>query len=93
MKKGDKIMDISMRLANSYFGMLKSLSNETKLHLIKMLSDSMLSKEEKNTAVKGKKLEDLFGIWSNDPEADDMIEAIRDNKCSGRTRHIASLDE
>lgn len=87
-------MDISMRLADSYFGMLKSLSNETKLYLIKMLSDSMLNHEDDKTmTAKGKKLEDFFGIWSNDAETEDMIEAIRDNKCSGVTRHVVSLDE
>lgn len=87
-------MDISMRLADSYFGMLKSLSNETKLYLIKMLSDSMLNHEDDKTMpAKGKKLEDFFGIWSNDAETEDMIEAIRDNKRSGATRHVVSLDE
>lgn len=86
-------MDISLKLADSYFGMLKSLSNETKLHLIKMLSDSMLSKEEKKVIVSHKKLEDYFGIWSDDAEADNMINTIRENRLSGETRHIVSLDE
>lgn len=85
-------MDISLKLADSYFGMLKSLSNETKLHLIKMLSDSMLSKEEKKVIVSHKKLEDYFGIWSDDAEADNMINTIRENRLSGETRHIVSLE-
>lgn len=86
-------MDISLKLANSYFGMLKSLSNETKLHLIKMLTDSMLHKDEKKSSIKNQKFEDLFGIWSDDSEADNMIEAIRVNKCSGKTRRLIPLDE
>lgn len=88
-----KIMDISMRLANSYFGMLKSLSNETKLHLIKLLTDSILTNKDKNVAVENDKLEEFFGIWSDDAETDNMIKIIRDSKVSGKTRNIASLDE
>lgn len=86
-------MDISMRLANSYFGMLKSLSNETKLHLIKLLTDSILTNKDKNVAVENDKLEEFFGIWSDDAETDNMIKIIRDSKVSGKTRNIASLDE
>lgn len=88
-----KIMDISMRLANSYFGMLKSLSNETKLHLIKLLTDSILTNKDKNVAVENDKLEEFFGIWNDDAETDNMIKIIRDSKVSGKTRNIASLDE
>lgn len=86
-------MDVSLKLASSYFSMLKSLSNETKLHLIKMLIDSMLKKGEKETAAMPEKLEDFFGIWADDPEADKMSEAIRNDKCSGKTRHIVLFDE
>lgn len=86
-------MDISMRLANSYFGMLKSLSNETKLHLIKLLTDSILTNKDKNIAVENDKLEEFFGIWSDDAETDNMINIIRDSKVSGKTRNIVSLDE
>lgn len=86
-------MDISMRLANSYFGMLKSLSNETKLHLIKLLTDSILTNKDKNVAVENDKLEEFFGIWSDDAETDNMIKIIRDSKVSGKTRNIVSLDE
>lgn len=85
-------MDINLRLANSYFSMLKSLSNETKLHLIKMLTDSMLKKERQDTITRNISLEDLFGIWANDPEADEMMKTT-ETKCSGKTRHIVSLDK
>ena len=59
-------MDMSLKLASSYFDMLKSLSDEAKLHLIKMLTDSILKKEAKNRTGNGK-LEDLFGVWADDP--------------------------
>ncbi len=84
-------MDTSLRLADYYFSMLKSLSNKTKLYLIKKLTDSML--ENKETATAEKSLEDLFGIWANNPEADDMEEAIRKGRVSNVTRHIVSFDE
>lgn len=69
-------METSMKLADYYFSMLKSLSNETKLYLIRKLTDSMLEKKEAKTAEKERSLEDLFGIWANNPEADKMEEAI-----------------
>lgn len=82
---------MSIRLAHSYFDMLKSLGNETKLHLIKMLTDSMLKKDDKSKVTESEKLEDLFGVWSEDAEADKMLEAIKEKR-SGTTRHIVSLD-
>ena len=60
-------MDMSLKLASSYFDMLKSLSDEAKLHLIKMLTDSILKKEAKNRTGNGK-LEDLFGVWPMIPK-------------------------
>lgn len=85
------VVDMSIRLAHSYFDMLKSLGNETKLHLIKMLTDSMLKKDDKSDVAESEKLEDLFGVWSEDAEADKMLEAIKEKR-SGTTRHIVSLD-
>lgn len=86
-------METSMKLADYYFSMLKSLSNETKLYLIRKLTDSMLEKKEAKTAEKERSLEDLFGIWANNPEADKMEEAIRNGRVSNVTRHIVSFDE
>ena len=75
-------MDMSLKLASSYFDMLKSLSDEAKLHLIKMLTDSILKKEAKNRTGNGK-LE----------ETDHMEENIRKERTSNRTRKIVSFDE
>lgn len=85
-------MDMSLKLASSYFDMLKSLSDEAKLHLIKMLTDSILKKEAKNRTGNGK-LEDLFGVWADDPETDHMEENIRKERTSNRTRKIVSFNE
>ena len=83
-------MDMSLKLASSYFDMLKSLSDEAKLHLIKMLT--ILKKEAKNRTGNGK-LKDLFGVWADDPETDHMEENIRKERTSNRTRKIVSFDE
>ncbi len=84
-------MGMSVRLAHSYFDMLKSLGDETKLHLIKMLTDSLLKKEGTSDTAKGKTLESLFGVWADDAEAEEMLEAVKEKR-SGTTRHIVSLD-
>lgn len=84
-------MDMSIRLAHSYFDMLKSLGDETKLHLIKMLTDSLLKKEKANDSTKSKTLESLFGVWADDAETDEILEAVKEKR-SGTTRHIVSLD-
>lgn len=86
-------MDTSMKLADYYFSMLKSLSNETKLYLIKKLTDSMLEMKEVKTAEKERSLEDLFGIWESNPDANKMEEAIKNGRVSNVTRHIVSFDE
>lgn len=86
-------MDTSMKLADYYFSMLKSLSNETKLYLIKKLTDSMLEMKEGKTAEKERSLEDLFGIWESNPDANKMEEAIKNGRVSNVTRHIVSFDE
>lgn len=86
-------MDTSLKLADYYFSMLKSLSDKTKLYLIQKLTDSILENKEITTAEKEKSLENLFGIWANNPEADKMEDAIRNGRVSNVTRHIVSFDE
>ncbi|WP_259301091.1 hypothetical protein [Bacteroides oleiciplenus] len=82
---------MSVRLAHSYFDMLKSLGSETKLHLIKMLTDSLLKNEGKDNVAKSETLESLFGVWADDSDTDKILETIKDKR-SGTTRHIVSLD-
>lgn len=63
-------MKTSTSSADYYYSLLKSLSKETKLHLIKKLTDSLL--EEKNTKTHADidKLKSLFGAWSDKPNTD-----------------------
>lgn len=86
-------MDTSMKLADYYFSILKSLSNDTKLYLIKKLMDSILEKKEVKAEKKERSLDDLFGIWANNPDADKMEEYILNGRVSNKTRHIVSFDE
>lgn len=86
-------MDTSMKLADYYFSILKSLSNDTKLYLIKKLMDSILEKKEVKAEKKERSLDDLFGIWANNPDADKMEEEILNGRVSNKTRHIVSFDE
>lgn len=86
-------MDTSMKLADYYFSILKSLSNDTKLYLIKKLMDSILEKKEVKAEKKERSLDDLFGIWANNPDADKMEEDILNGRVSNKTRHIVSFDE
>lgn len=86
-------MDTSMKLADYYFSILKSLSNDTKLYLIKKLMDSILEKKEVKAEKKERSLDDLFGIWANNPDANKMEEDILNGRVSNKTRHIVSFDE
>jgi hypothetical protein len=85
-------MDISLNIVNGYFDMLKPLSDKTKILLAKMLMDSILKKKEKTPSTSCK-LEDMYGIWSDDEDMKNLSETIRENRRSGITRQIVSLDE
>lgn len=85
-------METTLTLADSYFEMLKSASNETKLRLIRKLTDSMLSTSadvDNRTA----RLERLFGAWTEGSSAEEIIDKIYSSRTSGKPRHIISLNE
>lgn len=86
---------LEYKLADSYFERLKSLSNEAKLRLIHRLTASMLGHADTDTAESDKdsRLSRLFGIWSDGPTAEEVINEIRSSRTSGVTRHIIPLDE
>ena len=86
-------METSINLADYYYSLLKSLSKETKLHLIKKLTDSLLDEKTTKKHADIDKLRSLFGAWSDEPDADELIEEIRKSRTLGVTRHIETLDE
>ncbi|NDV59396.1 hypothetical protein [Bacteroides sp. 519] len=88
-------MDTSINFEDNYFSLLKSLKDETKLRLIKKLTDSMLEKKVAiNTEVnKDETLQRLAGVWKNDAEAEKIADEIISSRTSGKTRHIIPFDE
>ena len=88
-------MDTSINFEDNYFSLLKSLKDETKLRLIKKLTDSMLKKKVtiSTEADKDEALRRLAGVWKDDKEADKIVDEIRNSRTSGKTRHIIPLDE
>lgn len=68
-------MDTAVLNANSYWNVLKDLSNEVKLDLIARLSNSLLHKD-KNDEISAKR---FYGVWKDAdyPAADDLNADIK----------------
>ena len=59
--------------ANSYWNVLKDLSNEAKLELIARLSNQLLNKEEEiKTSASS-----FYGVWEDDGATDCLNEEIK----------------
>lgn len=88
-------MDTSINFEDNYFSLLKSLKDETKLRLIKKLTDSMLEKKTtiSTEADKDEALRRLAGVWKDDAEADKIADEILNSRTSGKTRNIIPFDE
>lgn len=88
-------MDTSINFEDNYFSLLKSLKDETKLRLIKKLSDSMLEKKVAANAEadKNETLRQLAGVWRDDAEAEKIADEIINSRVSGKTRQIIPFDE
>lgn len=89
--------DASLYLADYYFSILETLSDNAKLYLMKKLADSMFSgkkcTDKKNYEVeKDSMFNSLAGAWANDPEAEYISKAIKEGKSANNTRHIVPLD-
>lgn len=69
-----------------YWNLIKDVSDEIKLELITLLSQSLLSrrsKSENSDKVKTKEfLNRFYGAWQGDENADSLIEIIRDGRKS-----------
>lgn len=74
--------DININLIETYFGMLKNLSPDSKLELISKLSKSM--KSEKVT--KRNSLDSLYGAFISDQTADELIADIKKARTFNRKR-------
>jgi len=68
-----KAADSKFNLVDSYFGLLKNLSQDNKLELIEKLSDTL--KGQKKTTVKS--LDDLYGAFISEQSADEIIADLK----------------
>jgi len=68
-------VDINKRLVDTYYSMLKNLSQNNKLELIERLSNSIrTSKKEKSE----NSIDALYGSWESEKSADEIIKEIED---------------
>ena len=77
-----KATDLNINLIESYFGLLKNLSTDSKLELIAKLSNSM--KTTKRT--KDDSLKSLYGAFISKQSADEIINDIKQARTFKRKR-------
>jgi len=65
--------DSNINLLETYFGVLRNLSADTKLELISMLSKSMKSSK----SARSSSLKSLYGAFISDKSADELIDDIK----------------
>lgn len=75
-----KTPDLNINLLDSYLGLIKNLSHDSKLELISKLSSSLKSKSVK----KEKTLKQLFGGFKSDKKAEEIISEIRESRTFNR---------
>jgi hypothetical protein len=71
-----KTIDINNRLVEAYIGLLKNLDPKAKLDLINKLSISVKSDLSK----KKSKLNKAFGAWSDEENAETIINELRESR-------------
>ncbi|MBC8601775.1 hypothetical protein H8784_08575 [Parabacteroides acidifaciens] len=75
-------MDDALSLTNSYWNMLKSLSNEVKLRLAARLTESVIHSEESVKDLTEEMLDKYSGAWSDSRDADQIVKDIYDGRHS-----------
>ena len=77
-----KATDLNINLIETYFGLLKNLSADSKLELIAKLSNSMkTTKRTKNDSLKS-----LYGAFISKQSADEIINDIKQARTFNRKR-------
>jgi hypothetical protein len=71
-----KASDLKFNLIDSYIGLLKNLSLDSKLELISKLSDSLKGSGKPA----GKSLRDLYGAFISKKSADEIITDLRNSR-------------
>ncbi|MCF8232694.1 MAG: hypothetical protein K9J27_10940 [Bacteroidales bacterium] len=73
-------MKTNAEILNNYLGLLKNLSQETKLELIEKLAQSIKTgKKEKES-----RFEKSFGSWNSDKNPDQIINEIKGSRTFNR---------
>ena len=77
-----KTSDLNINLINTYFGLLKNLSPDSKLELIAKLSNSMKT----NSQAKNDSWQSLYGAFISKQSADELINDIKKARTFKRKR-------
>ena len=75
-------MNDSVFLPGNYMNVLLGMSDDTKLRIIRMLTDSLLRRERiavKSPSFTSDMLEKHAGSWVGDESADEIMSTIREN--------------
>jgi hypothetical protein len=70
---------ITNRTLDKYFGILRSLDNNSKKRLIIKLTESIEVKEKNSFDLRS-----IYGAWDDRNESDEIIRAIRDSRINNR---------
>jgi len=65
-------------ISDNFFGMIKNLSEEVKLDLIKKISKSL--KVTKKSVKDDLSVRELFGAWDTEKSAEEIIDDIREDR-------------
>lgn len=79
-------------IAENYFKYLSPLSDNIKLCLLKLLTDSLVVAPTQVKEKKKSSLSKLFGAWADSPEMDDIEDVIKNSRTNGHLRQTVSFD-
>lgn len=77
-----KAADINIKLIETYFGLLKNLSHDSKQELIARLTNSMKTAKK----VKTDSFRSLYGAFISEHSAEDLIDDIKNARNFNRER-------
>lgn len=75
-------MDDALNMTNSYWNMLKSLSNEVKLRLAARLTESVINSSEVSGNHTAEMLEKYCGAWKDSRDTDEIVKDIYSSRRS-----------
>lgn len=76
-RRKENDMDDTVKLTDSYWEMLKSLSDEVKLRLATRLTASVVAAKSKNVDKTEEMLEKHLGVWKDNRSTEQIVEEMR----------------